>query len=105
MRICEWCHQEMQTAETCTSNIIEIDGQVYGPIPADEDCAGCWVKQGGIHHPGCDVELCSCCGEQRVYCKCENPRCEKCGERMEYEGSDDKKDYFSCENCESDDGA
>jgi hypothetical protein len=98
---CEWCNQDMLEAKTCTGNVIEIDGRTYPPIPAEEDCGDCGVKQDGIHHPGCDIETCPCCGGQRVFCNCPNPRCEKCGQRMEYVGSDDKEDYYECDACGS----
>lgn len=102
--VCEWCKQDMQVATTCTGNIIEIDGTAYDPIPADEDCGDCGVSKGGVHHPGCDIELCPRCGEQRIHCNCANPQCEKCGRKMEYSGSDDKQDYYECSSCgDSDD--
>jgi hypothetical protein len=98
--ICEWCNRDMNTATTCTGTIIEIDGKNYPPVPADEECGDCGVSKGGSHHPGCDIELCPLCGGQRIDCNCPNPRCQKCGRKMEYAGSDDKEDHYECLSCE-----
>ena len=86
-------------AKTCTGNIIEIDGRFIDPIPAEEDCGDCGVQKGRIHHPGCDIEECPGCGGQRAFCDCTNPRCQKCGERMKYGGSDDQEEYYECPSC------
>src|SRR5215472_9489577 len=97
MAVCEWCHQEMFTATTCTANPpFEVEGKMYAPVPAEEDCG---VSAGGLHHPGCDIELCPCCAEQRIYCNCANPRCTQCNVKMEYIGSDDQRSYFECPSC------
>lgn len=87
------------TATTCTGNVIEIDGKPHPPVPAAEDCGDCGVSKGGIHHPGCDIELCPCCGDQRIHCNCSNPRCENCGIHMEYVGADDELEYYECPDC------
>jgi hypothetical protein len=100
MRVCEWCQQDMWTATTCTGNIpFVIDGTTYAPIPAEEDCGGCGVNRGGLHHPGCDIEKCPRCDGQRVHCNCANPECEACHIKMEYVGSDDRKEYWECPSC------
>jgi hypothetical protein len=33
-------------------------------------CGDCGVKEGQLHQLGCDMEPCSSCGGQRVYCPC-----------------------------------
>jgi hypothetical protein len=100
MALCEWCKQEMLSAATCTGNPpFAVDGTTYYPIAAEEDCGDCGVSAGGLHHPGCDIELCPCCGEQRLYCICANPRCPACSTRMTYVGSDDQQPYYECPAC------
>jgi hypothetical protein len=102
MAICEWCQQD--TAKSCTANTpVEIDGKVYSPIPADEDCGDCGVGAGGLHHLGCDIETCPCCGEQRSFCNCANPTCPACGVKMEYAGADDVRAYYECPSCGAED--
>src|SRR3954452_24346697 len=100
MATCKWCQQEMMTATTCTGNRpIVVDGKSYSPVPAEEDCGDCGVSAGGLHHPGCDIESCPCCGEQRLFCNCANPRCKECNAKLEYVGSDDKSSYYECPSC------
>src|SRR5689334_10410021 len=75
MAVCEWCHQEMFEATTCVANLpLEMDGAVYQPVSAAEDCGDCGVSRGGLHHPGCDIELCPRCGGQRIACACATRR-------------------------------
>ena len=84
MAICDWCDQEMKTADGCTgNNTITIKGKLYDTIPYDPDyvlsddaadpivrCHDCKVKSGQMHHPGCDMERCPACGGQIIGCGC-----------------------------------
>jgi hypothetical protein len=78
MAICEWCNQEMLTADGCTNNTVEYpDGEVLASIPyehedANHRCHDCNVKVGQYHHPGCDNEICGRCGGQLISCGCLN---------------------------------
>ncbi|MFZ2150529.1 MAG: hypothetical protein WAZ12_01885 [Candidatus Absconditicoccaceae bacterium] len=33
-------------------------------------CPSCNTKIGQIHKPGCEIEICSACGKQRISCYC-----------------------------------
>jgi hypothetical protein len=100
MNVCECCNQDMAVARTCTANQpFVVDGKTYDPIPTDEECGDCGVSAGGLHHLGCEHEICPCCNEQRSYCNCANPRCQVCNTKMEWAGSDDQRSYYECPAC------
>lgn len=76
MAICESCNQEMTTADACTLKTYGdfVDEVERYRIPYDgldgERCHDCNVVKGALHHPGCDVEICPCCGGQAILCDC-----------------------------------
>ena len=91
MATCRTCQQEMQTADTCTAKVVIFsDGTSYTPIrwapsielddferlglrwkrDARRRCHDCGVAAGGVHHPGCDQELCPKCNGQLIGCDC-----------------------------------
>lgn len=87
MAHCNWCHQEMTSADTptCSANLtVEFpDGEQlpaiaygqetrFGPGWEDDPqrCHDCNVASGGQHHPGCDVEECPRCRGQLISCGC-----------------------------------
>jgi len=79
MSICNWCDQEMMTANDCpgTRTVEYPDGVVLQSIPylseyGDEDkrCRDCNIELGNYHHPGCGMERCPRCNGQLVSCGC-----------------------------------
>jgi hypothetical protein len=76
MAKCDLCKREMQTAFGCITRRVKIKGKngvwrCFSPVKASADCGDCNVKQGKIHHPGCDQERCPSCGGQLISCDCE----------------------------------
>jgi hypothetical protein len=37
----------------------------------NKECGDCGVEEGELHKIGCDLELCSICGEQFITCDCD----------------------------------
>lgn len=76
--ICEFCQNEMDTAESCVGNHTALfpDGERLPTLPyahpTDENarCGDCGVAVGGNHHPGCLRERCPRCYGQRDGCPC-----------------------------------
>jgi hypothetical protein len=74
---CSACHREKLVATSCTvAEVILANGGVLprvrfsprdGASP-DDRCADCHVGPGGLHHLGCDLELCPSCGQQASFC-------------------------------------
>jgi hypothetical protein len=82
---CEICGHEMDKAgcigkiEVLTiianEEFIEIfDRLPFGGYGEDTDmpCGDCAVKEGQLHHWGCDNEKCPKCGGQALGCACAN---------------------------------
>lgn len=72
--ICLFCEQEMVgEVDDCTGNVVAFpDGTTMDAIPYDggDKCGDCFVKSGGRHHPGCDMEICPRCSGQLISCGC-----------------------------------
>lgn len=45
--------------------------KVMKTVP-NQRCPDCGVFPNQPHIPGCDMEYCTVCGEQRMLCNCEN---------------------------------
>jgi len=75
MSKCADCEQEMPEADSCLLDFISISGtkyarQRYHFNEPSGRCHDCGIKHGGVHHFGCDVELCPKCGCQLISCDC-----------------------------------
>ena len=82
MAICEFCAEEMQTADSCDVTGIQAEGTTHARLRWGEElrfpgrrrpterCHDCAVRPGGFHHPGCDMEECPICGDQMLMCGC-----------------------------------
>jgi hypothetical protein len=87
MAKCVACGKEMRTGESCSEEIIHLADGDYPRIalgaegdewwlgtPVPSECHDCAVQQGGIHHAGCDMEMCPRCSGQFLGCGCEAAR-------------------------------
>jgi hypothetical protein len=78
MAKCRRCKQEMcdLNTKTCASEVVEFpDGSKMSPIPYNPPdpnirCHDCGIAAGGVHHVGCDMEICPRCGGQFFGCSC-----------------------------------
>lgn len=79
MAICEACKLEMTSQKTVTCLDVEVEfpgsppmkAVPYEPIDGGKKrCHDCYVKPGGLHHPGCDAEECPACHGQLISCGC-----------------------------------
>lgn len=106
MATCDYCEQEIHTADGCIDAPIVIDGYPYSPIRFGEEahplrmprCGDCNVLPGQVHHHGCDIEECPACGDQSIGCDCR-----WAGEEDEYEDDDwgwgDDRPFGYCPLC------
>ena len=44
------------------------DDMTEGPL----DCGDCGAHPGELHHPCCDIQVCSVCGRQWISCGCKD---------------------------------
>jgi len=79
MAVCDYCHQDMLSADGCTNAAICIDGESHLPIRYGSEpgsrrtkrrCGDCNVLPGEVHHHGCDIERCPACEGQAIWCDC-----------------------------------
>ena len=72
MAKCPSCEQEMSKHKACT--LEQYDDRDNPRVPYDRgepgNCHDCGVPNGGLHHPGCDMERCADCGGQQISCDC-----------------------------------
>lgn len=72
---CDCCNQVMKPGTACTDETYD-DFVGRGPvkrIPSSEpeNCHDCGAPPGGLHHVGCDREMCPVCRGQLISCDCE----------------------------------
>jgi hypothetical protein len=91
---CQWCEIEMLPGRACEGGTATVEGVAYARIPytlppdlAEQApelrelwatwpagwapaCHDCGVRQGALHHPGCDMEQCPRCMAQAISCGC-----------------------------------
>ena len=72
--------QEIEDAHG--EQVYEIEGSIYARVPygqeyadmgsvaKEQSCHDCAVKEGQLHVPGCDVEICPRCQGQTISCGC-----------------------------------
>jgi hypothetical protein len=82
MALCDYCEQDMLTAESCVFSKYEIEGESFSPVPFGAEsggwnpegmvCHDCGVAPYAFHHPGCDVEECPRCRMQLISCDCDS---------------------------------
>jgi hypothetical protein len=74
---CSTCHREKLVATSCTvAQVMLTNGRVlprvrFSPLDGanvDDRCRACNVGRGGLHHLGCDLEVCPSCGQQANIC-------------------------------------
>ena len=59
---CDYCKKEMKSTGTCSWNeVVEYpDGKTLPSLEYQDEnkhrCHDCNIKDGGKHHPGCDME-------------------------------------------------
>jgi len=75
---CEMCIIEMTGTEniSCTKKWVKINGVYYHRnifcFDKNDRCHDCGIinEIGNVHHYGCDMEVCPCCGGQLYCCDC-----------------------------------
>jgi len=79
MAKCRRCKKEMcdSRIKTCkTYKVVNFpDGTTMSPMPYNPpdtniECHDCGIAAGGVHHFGCDMEICPRCGGQFLGCSC-----------------------------------
>lgn len=79
MAKCRRCKTEMCDSKTTTCETYKVvsfpDGTKMSPIPYTPPdpkirCHDCGIAAGGVHHDGCDMEICPLCGGQFLGCSC-----------------------------------
>lgn len=77
MAVCQTCRKEMTDSVSCNlKTLVLLDGSYdrleHRPSRGApfRDCGDCGTSEGGLHHPGCDMEDCPRCRGQLIMCGC-----------------------------------
>ncbi len=83
MPTCNLCGKDKNGADSCLDYCIVIEGSAFSPIKyvkkggcsvcsdcGESRCPECNVKQGGLHHVGCGLEVCPSCRGWWINCGC-----------------------------------
>lgn len=110
--ICNTCNQEMSDKKTkscLSSNTIDFpDGSSEAPVPfvalkRGIRCHDCGIANGGIHHPGCDAEVCPRCDGQLITCGCTDEEDNEYGEDSGFTSEDEEYDFDDVEDTDEED--
>lgn len=71
--ICADCGKEMLGEGRASCTRTEISGAKRIPFDGPGNCHDCGVSEGGVHHLGCDSEMCAVCGKQLLIDEDHNP--------------------------------
>lgn len=79
VRTCHKCGNTNYKIDSCTHKYIQIGEKIYERVTKPDQynveggtCHDCNIimKEGNIHHAGCDCEKCPRCGGQSIGCGC-----------------------------------
>jgi hypothetical protein len=80
MTFCSLCNNDSSRSIRCVDDPVLTLTGVYPSVPFGREtvtsivapyCVDCLTPRKGFHHEGCSVEQCPACGDQRLYCACD----------------------------------
>ncbi len=77
MATCTHCSNDLSTGTSCTVEALHMNGRRFSLVrhrrrrgDTNGRCGDCGVRDGGLHHLGCDLQRCPGCGGQLISCWC-----------------------------------